>query len=498
MCHPNLKPSPFTLSVMILVILTAITCHCNQLGLSPPFFLTKLPCPTKRFLINSTGPHVATTRKTENNSSEEEFSIIFHESIERCMTSNVVAPASTLNAATSNCACKLTPQKGGVPAFSLVRKAISYTNPKSSSDQHSVSASCYTSTRKTQRGASLRTTGILVTVEKRTGTVTTTNPQTSRPATTPTVISQKKNSSIKSRAILPTGTRTKRTTSISSRKNKSTPTASESSTPNNTKSKILTTRSRSGNKGLMQIEELRMKNAEINNEARKKKATEEVEREKNEKACNIVEEASNKAALITPRNLHDVMNGNVEGINDLDDDDEIEAIMDIGFDGSKDSNGDTSEFSPVKKRSKGKRRSTTRPQISPPDSNLNESTAKGTSFLDEVVYSHSRIILELAIALKSEKVFEEFTQALMAFLTNAQMVDPTFVINPINPSSKEKNISNKGEISSNMTKLGTHVKISGNGNVFFIKRTSGPTKHLIAGVGNPQKKSSATQSYIFQ
>jgi hypothetical protein len=248
----------------------------------------------------------------------------------------------------------------------------------------------------------------------------------------------------------------------------------------------------------MQIEELRMKNAEINNEARKKKATEEVEREKNEKACNIVEEASNKAALITPRNLHDVMNGNVEGINDLDDDDEIEAIMDIGFDGSKDSNGDTSEFSPVKKRSKGKRRSTTRPQISPPDSNLNESTAKGTSFLDEVVYSHSRIILELAIALKSEKVFEEFTQALMAFLTNAQMVDPTFVINPINPSSKEKNISNKGEISSNMTKLGTHVKISGNGNVFFIKRTSGPTKHLIAGVGNPQKKSSATQSYIFQ
>jgi hypothetical protein len=54
----------------------------------------------------------------------------------------------------------------------------------------------------------------------------------------------------------------------------------------------------------------------------------------------------------------------------------------------------------------------------------------------------------------------------MAFLTNAQMVDPKFVINPINPNSKEKNIAFKGEISPNMTKLGSHVKISGTGNAF--------------------------------
>ncbi len=86
------------------------------------------------------------------------------------------------------------------------------------------------------------------------------------------------------------------------------------------------------------------------------------------------------------------------------------------------------------------------------------------------MYKHPRIILELAISLKSDKAFEEFTQALMAFITNAQMVDPKFVINPINPTSKEKNISNKGEVSSNMTKLGTHVKISGNGNVFNKKK----------------------------
>jgi hypothetical protein len=52
----------------------------------------------------------------------------------------------------------------------------------------------------------------------------------------------------------------------------------------------------------------------------------------------------------------------------------------------------------------------------------------------------------------------------MALITNPQMVDPKLVINPLSPHSKEKNISSKGEISSNMTKLVTHIKISGNGN----------------------------------
>ena len=46
------------------------------------------------------------------------------------------------------------------------------------------------------------------------------------------------------------------------------------------------------------------------------------------------------------------------------------------------------------------------------------------------------------------------------------MVDPKFVINPLQEKSKEKNISSHGEISNNMTKLGSHVRISGNGNVF--------------------------------
>jgi hypothetical protein len=79
----------------------------------------------------------------------------------------------------------------------------------------------------------------------------------------------------------------------------------------------------------------------------------------------------------------------------------------------------------------------------------------------------------LAIALKGEKPFDEFTQALMAFISNAQMVDPKFIINPLNSNSKEKNISSKGEISPNMTKLGIHIKISGNGNVFNKKKVWG-------------------------
>jgi hypothetical protein len=50
------------------------------------------------------------------------------------------------------------------------------------------------------------------------------------------------------------------------------------------------------------------------------------------------------------------------------------------------------------------------------------------------------------------------------------MANPKFVIIPLNPNSKEKNISSKGEISPNMMKLGTHINISGNGNVFNKKK----------------------------
>jgi hypothetical protein len=72
--------------------------------------------------------------------------------------------------------------------------------------------------------------------------------------------------------------------------------------------------------------------------------------------------------------------------------------------------------------------------------------------------------------LKSNKAFKEFTQALMSFISNAQIDDPKFVINPLNKHSKKKNITSKGKISSNMTKLELHVKISGYDNIFNKKK----------------------------
>jgi hypothetical protein len=50
------------------------------------------------------------------------------------------------------------------------------------------------------------------------------------------------------------------------------------------------------------------------------------------------------------------------------------------------------------------------------------------------------------------------------------MVDPHFAINPLDPKSKEGNVIAKGDISSNMTKLGTHIKILSSGNAFNKKK----------------------------
>ena len=228
-----------------------------------------------------------------------------------------------------------------------------------------------------------------------------------------------------------------------------------------------------GNTDLTHIEELRLKNAENNKAARQKKAAdEEEERKRMEEANKNTEEISDKAATITPRNLNNAVFDNADTPSTLDDDndDDIAAVMDIDGVDEPQNTGDTSDMSPVKKRSKGKKRSSSRPKAPTPELKSSGTTTKSASFLEDVAYKHSRIILELAISLKSDKAFDEFTQALMAFITNAQMVDPKFVINPISSASKEKNISTKGEVSSNMTKLGTHVKISGNGNAFNKKK----------------------------
>jgi hypothetical protein len=130
-----------------------------------------------------------------------------------------------------------------------------------------------------------------------------------------------------------------------------------------------------------------------------------------------------------------------------------------------------------------------------------QTTTRLTSFLNSFVYPHSHDILELAVLLKSNKAFEEFTQAILAFLMNAQMVDLLFVINPLNPNSKEKSITLKGEISSYMTKLGFQVKISGNRNA-FKKQKFWPEKTTVEEmegrlVNRTKRKSLKTLHYIF-
>jgi hypothetical protein len=129
---------------------------------------------------------------------------------------------------------------------------------------------------------------------------------------------------------------------------------------------------------------------------------------------------------------------------------------------------DEDEQSPKKKRGESsktsRKKKTGARQVSPQEQAA--SKERITTFIDEFVYPHSRIILEMAITLKSDKAFDEFTQAIMAFIANAQIVDPKFIINPLNPLSDAKAVTMKGEISTNMTRLSTHIKISGRSNVF--------------------------------
>ena len=131
-------------------------------------------------------------------------------------------------------------------------------------------------------------------------------------------------------------------------------------------------------------------------------------------------------------------------------------------------------------------------KVSPSEATV-DSAKKKISFEDTFIHPHKRVIIELAILLKSDKAFEEFTSALMAFLENAQMVDPKFEINTLNPKSKEKSITKKGEISHNMTKLGIHVKVSGNGNVFNKQKVW--DKQEQGGNGRNNRKANKKEEY---
>jgi hypothetical protein len=76
------------------------------------------------------------------------------------------------------------------------------------------------------------------------------------------------------------------------------------------------------------------------------------------------------------------------------------------------------------------------------------------------------MVYEASITLKEDPPFDQLIKALVSFISNAQMVDKFFVINPLDAQSKEGCIVSKGDISTNMIKLGVHIKISGSGNAF--------------------------------
>jgi hypothetical protein len=215
------------------------------------------------------------------------------------------------------------------------------------------------------------------------------------------------------------------------------------------------------------IEEQRLANKKKNNKAWKQQDEEDKRKKDEEDALKQAEEATATAIIMAQetetvtvndkhdknlnKNLHNIFNGLVT---------KLEAP-------EGEAPNDQEEHSPKNKRSESSKSSSRCifNKVSPPEA-MAASIKKKITFEDTYIHPHKRVIIELAILLKSNTAFVEFTKALMAFIENAQMVDPKFIINTLNPKSKEKSITSKGEISPNMTKLGIHVKISGNGNAF--------------------------------
>ena len=241
----------------------------------------------------------------------------------------------------------------------------------------------------------------------------------------------------------------------------------------------MTTRASGKSEAAKQLEEIHQMNKKNHQLQRQQQEEEDKQKKEEEEAAQRREEDKKAAELANTqsiveepsiadfsRSVREIM----EGVQDMDTEKQPQA-----------NDGERSPFkkrhgsSKLASRRSGGKRLVSSPTVQEPTpqvvitsqaTTIPQAPTCVTSFLDKFIYPHSQVILELAVTLKSDKAFEEFTQALMSLITNAQMVDPKFVINPLNPNSKEKNFTSKGEISPNMTKLGIHIKISGNGNAF--------------------------------
>ncbi len=82
-----------------------------------------------------------------------------------------------------------------------------------------------------------------------------------------------------------------------------------------------------------------------------------------------------------------------------------------------------------------------------------------SSFISHT-YTHPRAIIEGTAHLSNEDKAAQFIGLLGVFLTNAKMLDPFFVINPILPTAGKKDLRDAKDIPQNMTLLNCYIKIS--------------------------------------
>ncbi len=178
---------------------------------------------------------------------------------------------------------------------------------------------------------------------------------------------------------------------------------------------MMSARTRQGSNVIKKKEEPPLNNKNKNNKICKQQEEEEKWKKDKEGASSIQEEAEKeKEEAITPQNLHDVLNG-VDSTQT-----ETMAADNVG-----------EERSSLKKHS-GSSKSTTKrthaPQVTPSKATTTNQSApsstKSIRFLDSFNYLYPCTVVKLTIAHKGEKPFHEFTQALMASICNAQMVNP--------------------------------------------------------------------------
>jgi hypothetical protein len=194
------------------------------------------------------------------------------------------------------------------------------------------------------------------------------------------------------------------------------------------------------------IEEQGLANKKKNNKARKQQDNKDKRKKDEEDALKQAEEATAAAIIMVKeketvrvndkqdknlnKNLHNIFNGLVT---------ELEAP-------EGEAPNKQEECSPKNKRSRSSKSSSRcmSNKVLPPEA-MAAGIKKKITFEDTHIHPHKRVIIKLAILLKSDKAFEEFTKTLMAFIENAQTVDPKFIINMLNPESKENSITSKGK-----------------------------------------------------